>query len=196
MAIAQASSRSIATPINHRMALQGLPLAPSRSSCRWYVGHRVVRRNLFERIPPMQQKVQPRSLRWVPERAGVPRTGHGEAPVQHSKPKSRANDSRNPPFSPGGEGERAPPPPPPRRAALGPMPYGNLLNPCSGIRGVWSCAVRGGTYVPLPGLAAALKAGVRKPTRTPDKPALQFKGSCCVHAMSSTAVGTPKITVH
>ena len=43
-----------------------------------------------------------------------------------------------------------------------------LLNPCSGIRGVWSCAVRGGAYVPLPGLAAALKAGVRKPTRTPD----------------------------
>ena len=71
-----------------------------------------------------------------------------------------------------------------------------LLNPCSGIRGVWRCAVRGGTCMPLPGLAAALKAGVRKPTRTPGKPALQFKGSCCVHAMSSKAVGTPKFTMH
>ena len=34
LAIAQASSRSIATPINHWTALQGLPLAPSRSSRR------------------------------------------------------------------------------------------------------------------------------------------------------------------
>ena len=39
LSIAEVLGRSIATPINHWMALQGLPLAPSRSSRRC-VGHR------------------------------------------------------------------------------------------------------------------------------------------------------------
>ena len=47
LAIAQASSRSIATPINHWMALQGLPLAPSRSSRRCCVEHRASGRKSF-----------------------------------------------------------------------------------------------------------------------------------------------------
>ena len=85
---------------------------------------------LFGGIPLLQQKVQLGALRAAPGAASLPRTGRGEALVQQPKPNSRANDSRNPPFSPGGEGERAPPPPPPRRAALGPMPYGNLRARC------------------------------------------------------------------
>ena len=71
----------------------------------------------------MKQKVQLGALRAAPGAASLPRTGRGEALVQQPKPNSRANDSHNPPFSPGGEGERAPPRR--RRAALGPMPYGN-----------------------------------------------------------------------
>ena len=81
--------------------------------------------NLFGGIAQMEHMAQLGALRAAPGAASLPRTGRGEALVQQPKPNSRANDSRNPPFSPGGEGERAPPPPPRRRAALGPMPYGN-----------------------------------------------------------------------
>ena len=74
----------------------------------------------------MEHMVQPGALRWVPGRAGVPRKGRGEAPVQHPKPNSRANSQAQPAlFAGGGEGEHAPPRRR-RRAALGPMPYGNL----------------------------------------------------------------------
>ena len=86
-----------------------------RSSCR-YVGHGAFGFFLFERIPPMKQKVQLRALRWVPERAGVPREGRGEAPIQHI-PSQNQNNSHNPPFSPGGA-RAAPPPRRPRPYAL------------------------------------------------------------------------------
>ena len=89
--------------------------ASHRGASRHCVAVNVKSFVLFGGIPLLQQKVQLGALRWVPARAGVPRTGHGEAPVQHPKPNSRAN-SRNPPFSPGGEGERAPP----RRPAAAP----------------------------------------------------------------------------
>jgi len=45
-----------------------------RSSCRWCVCHRASGRNLFERIPPKKQKVQPRPLsRAPPAWATMPR---------------------------------------------------------------------------------------------------------------------------
>ena len=70
----------------------------------------------------MKQKVQLRALRWVPERAGVPREGRGEAPVQHIPSQTQSQQPEARPFR---RGERAPPrrpaapPPPPRR----PRPY-------------------------------------------------------------------------
>ena len=106
------------------------PKAAAKASHRGASRHRVdqnVKSFLFfGQIAQMEHMVQPGALRWVPGRAGVPATGHGEAPVQHPQPNSRANSHHNPPFSPGGErAPPPPPPPPPRRAALGPMPYGN-----------------------------------------------------------------------
>ena len=72
----------------------------------------------------MKQKVQLGALRAAPGAASLPRTGRGEALVQqHFHKSSSLTDSHNPPFSPGG-GARAPPRR--RRAALGPMPYGNM----------------------------------------------------------------------
>ena len=88
------------------------------------MAHNVKSCNLFERIPLLQQKVQLGALRAAPGAASLPREGRGEAPVhvqQHFQQIQQPN-SHNPPFSPGGEGERAPPRR--RRAALGPMPYG------------------------------------------------------------------------
>ena len=99
--------------------------ASHRGASRHCVDQNVKSCNLFGGIAQMEHMVQLGALRWVPARAGVPRTGHGEAPVQHPKPNSRAN-SRNPPFSPGGgRGSARAPPRRRRRAALGPMPYGN-----------------------------------------------------------------------
>ena len=104
--------------------------ASHRGASRHRVDQNVKSSFFFGQIAQMEHMVQPGALRWVPARAGVPREGRGEAPVQHPKPNSRANSHHNPPFSPGGGargGERAPPPRRRRRAALGPMPYGNSL---------------------------------------------------------------------
>ena len=54
----------------------------------------------------MKQKVQLGALSAAPGAASLPREGRGEAPAQHIPTKIRANNSHNPPFSPGGEGER------------------------------------------------------------------------------------------
>ena len=69
--------------------------ASHRGASRHCVDQNVKSFFLFGGIAQMEHMVQPGALRWVPARAGVPRTGHGEAPVQHPKPNSRAN-SHNP----------------------------------------------------------------------------------------------------
>ena len=61
---------------------------------RRYVGHGASGRNVLGPIPPMKQKVQLRALRWVPERAGVPGEGRGEAPIQHI-PSQNQNNCHN-----------------------------------------------------------------------------------------------------
>ena len=102
--------------------------ASHRGASRHCVAVNVKSFFLFGGIPLLQQKVQLGALRAAPGAASLPREGRGEAPVQQHFQQIQQPNSHNPPFSPGGEGERAPPPPPPpprRRAALGPMPYGN-----------------------------------------------------------------------
>ena len=96
------------------------PKAAAKASHRGASRHRVDQNvescNLFGQIAQMEHMVQPGALRWVPGRAGVPATGHGEAPVQHPKPKPE-QQSQPALFAGGGSARAAPPPP--RR----PRPY-------------------------------------------------------------------------